>query len=197
MAESELFADFLRRIRAGDERAAAELVERYEPLIRRSIRLRLTDPSLARLVDTTDICQSVLGSFFVRAAAGEYELNEPGQLVALLTRMARNKLASQARRNQAQRRDGRRRAAGDVNDLDPAGTGTTPSRVLAARDLLDEVRRRLGDEERRLADLRAQGMGWAEVAAAVGGTPDGRRMQLTRALDRVTQELGLDESDYR
>jgi RNA polymerase sigma-70 factor (ECF subfamily) len=196
MAESELFADFLRRIRAGDERAASELVERYEPLIRRSIRLRLTDPSLARVIDVTDVCQSVLGSFFVRAAAGEYELSEPGQLVALLTRMARNKLASQARRNQAQRRDGRRRA-GDVNDLDPAAAGTTPSRVLAARDLLEAVRSRLGDEERRLADLRAQGLGWAEVAAALGGTPDGRRMQLARALDRVTQELGLEESDYR
>ena len=44
-----------------------------------------------------------------------------------------------------------------------------------------------------MADLRGQGRTWAEVAAELGGTPDGRRKQLTRALDRVARELGLDE----
>jgi RNA polymerase sigma-70 factor (ECF subfamily) len=196
MSESEQFADFMRRIRAGDEEAAAELVRRYEPLIRRSIRLRLTDPSLTRLLDSMDICQSVLGSFFVRAAAGEYELSEPGQLPGLLLQIARNKLAFQARRHQALRRDARRVSGDDVNDLDPAAGGASPSRVIAGRELLAEVRRRLSEDERRLADLRAQGLGWAEIAAAVGGTADGRRMQLGRALGRVTQELGLDETDH-
>src|SRR5262249_58999493 len=33
MSEQNTFADFIRRIRAGDEQAAAEMVRRYEPLI--------------------------------------------------------------------------------------------------------------------------------------------------------------------
>ena len=40
MTEGTTFADFIRRIRAGDDRAAQELVERYEPVIRREVRLR-------------------------------------------------------------------------------------------------------------------------------------------------------------
>jgi len=43
MPEEVSFADFLDRIRAGDEQAAAELVRQYEPVIRREVRLRLHD----------------------------------------------------------------------------------------------------------------------------------------------------------
>jgi DNA-directed RNA polymerase specialized sigma24 family protein len=64
----------------------------------------------------------------------------------------------------------------------------------AGRDLLDALRARLTDEERALADRRGLGQTWPEIAAELGGTPEARRMQLTRALDRVAPELGLEES---
>lgn len=41
MDENPDFADFLRRIRAGDDLAAMELVRRFEPLIRREVRTRI------------------------------------------------------------------------------------------------------------------------------------------------------------
>ena len=41
MFESTAFPDFIRRIRAGDDQAVRELVERYEPVIRCEVRLRL------------------------------------------------------------------------------------------------------------------------------------------------------------
>src|SRR4051812_1304294 len=110
MADAPDFAEFLRRIRAGDEQAAAELVRRYEPIVRREVRLRLADAGLGRVVDSVDICQSALGSFFVRAAAGQYDLDQPAQLLGLLVAMARNKLAAAARKQRAQRRDARRLA---------------------------------------------------------------------------------------
>ena len=47
MAEDNDFADFLLRIRAGDAVAAEELVRRYEPLIRRKVRLPSTTPAWA------------------------------------------------------------------------------------------------------------------------------------------------------
>ena len=196
MPDSTDFAEFLRRVRGGDADAATELFHRYEAVIRREARMRLSDPRLGRLLDSGDVCQSVLASFFVRAAAGQYDLEAPAQLVALLAVMTRNKVAFAARKQNAQRRDARRLEAGDVNDMGVADPGASPSRIAAGRELLALVHDRLSDDERLVADRRAAGAGWAEVAAELGGTADGRRMQLTRALDRVSRELGIDEGDY-
>ena len=82
----------------------------------------------------------------------------------------------------------------ETSDLDVVSTvAFDPGRVAAGRDLLEEVRRRLSPEERQIADLRAQERSWPEVAAELGGTPEARRKQLDRALNRVAQELGLAE----
>jgi RNA polymerase sigma-70 factor (ECF subfamily) len=195
MSAPQDFRELMARVRAGDERAAAELVSRYEPLIRREVRLRLEDRRLARAFDSVDLCQSVLASFFVRAAAGQYDLDQPGQLAALLVRMARNKLASAARHQNRQRRDQRRVADGAADLEALAGGGPTPSRVAVGKELVAHFFERLSDEERQIADLRARGLGWEEVAGRLGGTATARRMQLTRAAERVARELGLDEGD--
>jgi RNA polymerase sigma-70 factor (ECF subfamily) len=187
------FADFLRRIRAGDAQAAAELVQRYEAAIRLEVRLRLRDPRLRRVFDSMDVCQSVLASFFVRAAAGQYDLDSPQQLVKLLVAIARNKVACQARKQHTRSRDQRRVEAIDPAMLDVAGRDPTASQVVAGQELLGEFRRRFDPEERRLADLRAAGHGWTDIAAELGGTPQARRMQLTRAVERITRELGLED----
>ena len=80
------YVDFVLRIRQGDEQAAEELVRRYEPEIRLEVRgwLRLRNPGLRRVFDSMDICQSVLASFFARAAVGDFDLDEPPQLIRLL-----------------------------------------------------------------------------------------------------------------
>jgi RNA polymerase sigma-70 factor (ECF subfamily) len=194
MPTETTFADFLGRIRAGDEQAAAELIRRYEPFIRREVRMRLTDPTLYRLFDSVDICQSVLLSFFVRAAAGQYDLHEPEDLLNLLITMARNKLASQARKLRTRPADHHRVPAGSQEKLAAAiDLAPSPSQVVSARDLLREVLDRLTDEERRMADLRARGRTWPEITREVGGNAEARRKQLARALDRVTRQLGLDD----
>src|SRR5262249_4740771 len=108
MDDDPSFCDFLRRIREGDGTAAEELVRCYEPLIRREVRLRIEDDRLNRLFDSSDLSQSVLAAFFVRAAIGEYDLDSPHKLAQLLVTMARNKLASRARRERRMRRDLRR-----------------------------------------------------------------------------------------
>ena len=194
MPESVPFTEFLLRIRAGDEQAAVELVRQYEPIIRRAVRVRLEDQRLCRLFDSMDVCQSVLASFFLRTAAGQYDLERPEQLLKLLVTMARNKLASAARGQNRECRDQRRLEGGDPEQMEALVAATpTPSKVVAGQDLLRQFRQRLTDEERQIADLRGQGFGWVEIAAQLGGKPPTRRMQLTRAVERVTRELGLDE----
>jgi RNA polymerase sigma-70 factor (ECF subfamily) len=189
MSEQAAFEEFIQRIRAGDDQAARELVERYEPVIRREVRMRLRDPRLYSRFDWADVCQSVMASFFLRAASGEYSLEEPGQLQKLLVVMTRHKLAKQERRHRALRRDYRRNELFDPARLESRAAEPSPSRLVAGRELLDEFRRRLSSEERLLADLRAQGCEWAEIASRVGGTPQARRKQLARAIDRVEQQL--------
>ena len=40
-----------------------------------------------------------------------------------------------------------------------------------------------------LAELRADGCEWTEIASRLGGTAEARRKQLARAVDRVEQQL--------
>lgn len=187
----ELFSAQIERIRGGDEQAAADLVRRYEPEIRREVRFLLRDPFLRRSFDSMDICQSVMGSFFLRAALGEYDLGRPEDLIRLLISMTRNKVVDATRRQRAQRRDHRRATSLDAVDVE--ARTPSPSQVAEGRELLAAFRDRLSEEERRLADLRSLGREWAEIAREVGGTPDARRKQLTRAISRVSKELGLDD----
>ena len=192
MDEGHSFLDLIRRVRAGDPSAAVELVQRYEPAVRRVVRLQLRDRRLRRILDSTDICQSVLASFFLRAAAGQYDIDRPAQLLRLLAVMARNKLASQARVGYVTRRERTLLGAEEVWTDRPA-PGPGPSRLADWKDLLHEVRKRLTKDERRLADRRAERREWTEIAAEVGGSPEALRKQLARALDRVSHQLGLEE----
>jgi RNA polymerase sigma-70 factor (ECF subfamily) len=192
--EANEYAEFIHRVRAGDEQAAADLVRRYEREIRTEVRvwLRMRDARLRRVFDSMDICQSVLASFFVRAAVGDFDLDEPRRLIALLVGMARNKLSEQVKHHHRQRRDVRRTAGVEAAEVVAAARQETPSQVAAHCELLQKFRAALSEEERHLADLRAAGRDWVAIAAELGGTPEGRRKQLSRAIERVGSELGLD-----
>ncbi len=195
MAEELSFAELIQRVRAGDQEAATVLVRRYEPAIRRAVRIRLTDSRMGRVLDSMDICQSVLASFFVRAALGQYELDAPEQLLRLLATMARHKLADQVDRERAECRDNRRLAGGAAAH-EVAAEATSPGEQVSARELLAEVQRRLSAEERQLVELRQEGLEWGDIAVRVGGKPEALRKRLARATDRIAQELGLVEGDH-
>jgi DNA-directed RNA polymerase specialized sigma24 family protein len=193
LADNAAFSDLVARLRKGDADAAEQLVRQYEAVIRLEVRSRIGDRRLRRAFDSMDVCQAVLGSFFMRAAVGQFDLERPENLVNLLKGMAQNKLVQQVRKERAARRDNRRVEATPDEEWTPMGRDPTPSRVAAGREMLEAVRSRLTPEERMLADRRGQGHEWSAIAAELGGTPDGRRKQLGRALDRIAEDLGLDE----
>jgi RNA polymerase sigma-70 factor (ECF subfamily) len=186
------FTDLVQRVRAGDADAAAELVRRYEPAIRRVVRVRLAG-RMAALFDSMDVCQSVLGSFFLRVAAGQYVLDTPDDLLKLLATMARHKLAYQVRRQKTQKRDMGREVADAVPQDQIAGGELSPSFQAAHRELLAELDRRLSPEERQLVELRNQGHEWEEIADQLSGSAEALRKKHARAIDRVARELGLEE----
>lgn len=192
MTADSPFAELVRRVRDGDGDAATELVRQYEPEIRRAIRVRLADSRLRRSLDSMDISQSVFANFFVRVVAGQFELEEPAQLIKLLATMARHKLLDRARQEQAARRDQRRVEGSGSNLLERIPDhGDTPSRIVADRDLLEAVHQQLTEEERQLAERRACGQDWIQIAAELGSSPEALRKKLTRAMDRVVEQLGI------
>jgi RNA polymerase sigma factor (sigma-70 family) len=191
-----VFDELMSRIQAGDPDAAAELVRHYEPDIRLEVRvrLRIQDGRVRRMLDSMDITQSVLASFFAGVAVGRFAPQHPQQLLGLLVTMARNKLLSQVRHQRQQRRDARRGESFNAAVHDVAAAGESPSQIVANRELLGEFRKRLSVEERRIADLRGDGQPWTAIATDLGGTAEGRRKQLERAFARIVRELHLDEA---
>lgn len=195
MLSTVAFDELMSRVQAGDPDAAAELVQQFEPDIRLEVRVRLRvqDGRVRRMLDSMDITQSVLASFFAGVAVGQFAPQHPQQLLGLLVTMARNKLLTQVRNQRRQRRDVRRRESFDAAVHDVAAGGESPSQIVASRELLGECRKRLSVEERQLADRRGDGQPWTAIATEFGGTAEGRRKQLQRAFARIVRELDLDE----
>jgi RNA polymerase sigma-70 factor (ECF subfamily) len=196
MLSSDEFQDLMSQVQAGEPAAAAELIRQFEPEIRLEVRVRLRvqDARVRRLLDSMDITQSVLASFFAGVAVGRYCPKHPRQLLGLLITMTRNKLLTQVRDQRRQRRDIRRvQSIGAAAHSVPAA-GESPSQLVAGVELLGEFRRRLSDEERQLTERRGEGQTWTAIADELGGTPDARRKQLERAFLRIVRELNLDGS---
>ena len=191
MPEQSQFQDLIRRVRDRDEAAAAELVKRYESAIRRVIRINLRDARMRRVLDSMDICQSVLASFFVRTALGQYELESPEQLLNLLVTIARNKLTNKTRAAgrsaRLSPRGGRRGTAGL---LDPA---SDPSEQASAREILEKVRAGLNEDERYLAEQSRPGPRLEGAGRGAGRHAGSRPQEAHPRLDRVMADLGLDE----
>lgn len=193
MAAETSFDELLARVRRGDADAAYQIVARYESGIRVAVRTRLSDPALRRQFDSTDVCQSVFASFFLRAAAGQYDLNDPAQLVALLTKMARKKLAMQSRQARRKRRDASKVRSLATHEANLPAKDADPAREAVGRDLLRRAYEVMDPEVREMAQLRADGADWSQIAVALGGTPEARRKQFRRGLDQTAELMGLDE----
>ncbi len=194
MAEPGDFSTLLARVREGDNEAAKQLLNDYEPVLRRIIRMRLADQSLRRLVDPDDICQSVLGSFFVRMALGQYEIDSQDDLLRLLATMVRNKVANQQRRRFLEKRQEMRVPLDNHLAETSAAVQSSPSQSLIYEELMHKASTLLTDEERQLIALRKQGLEWNAIATRLGGSAEGLRKRLARTVDLVVKQLGLDET---
>jgi RNA polymerase sigma-70 factor (ECF subfamily) len=182
----EEFSTLLDRARSGQSDAATELVRRYEPELRRYVRVRLTDSRLRRFIDSVDICQSILGRFFVGFFVGKYELQSPGQLIALLLRMAKNEVRDQVRKQHAARRGGRDAQTPVLHELEAlADSDISPSEQASNAERVQKVLQDLSAQERFLVERRMAGFGWAELAAELHTNAEVLRKRFTRALERL------------
>jgi ECF sigma factor len=184
------FSELVAQLRLGDAHAACELVSRYESIIRVAVRVRC-GPELRRQFDSMDVCQSVFASFFIRVATGAFDLHQPKQLVALLTKMAQNKLNMRTRGHFRECRDIRRHEALTIDQVDIGSRSPGPLRQVAGRDLLEHVLDVMSPEIRAIAQKRMRDSSWSEIASTLGGTAEGRRKQFERAVDLIGDRLDV------
>jgi DNA-directed RNA polymerase specialized sigma24 family protein len=193
MNDSQDFATLLALSQTGDEVAASRLVREYEPELRRYVRFRLTHPGLRRFVDSLDICQSVLASFFVHLQEGRLDLVEPRQLARLLAVMADNKVRDKVRQHRSVRRGRGAPVAGGVETIDLPSPAPEPAEVVAGQEIAAAIRGKLPADERPLVEMWLAGGGWQELAAAANTTPEAVRKRVNRSIDAAARELGLIE----
>src|SRR5262249_7796645 len=161
--------------------AAAALLREFQPALHREARLMLNDEQLRPVVGPSDIVQSACALFFLSLRAGQFDLEHPGQVANLLVQLAHNRVRS----HRAKHRAGKRargvaeaeREAARAAVIDPAGD---PASVVENRDLLERLLDRLGADARAIAELRAAGQGWPEIAARRGMSPDAARKRYER-----------------
>lgn len=183
-ADSDNFTGLIDRVRANDGEAIEEIFRQFEPLVRREIRVGLARTACRNNVDADDVSQSVWLSFFSRTVAGQYQLESPARLGGLLKSMARNKLASQVRRLGRGKRDfARTRLFNEIDDV--ADRDDDPRQRAQLTELIATVSSGLSPEVQQIVELRRKGLSWAEVAEQMGGTAQGRRMQLGRAIEKA------------
>ena len=182
------FAELMERLRTGDPDAATELMNRYGAEVQRLARLRLRSGQMRRVLESSDVLQSVMFSFFRRADQGEYEqrLQTPEELLKLLATMVRYKVIDQARKAHAERRGGRTDIVEMVDSMILQGTDTLPEEQAIRKELLGLVQDVLSKEEWQLWQLRyGEKMEWADIAEQLGGTGESQRKRLERLQERL------------
>src|SRR5262245_35944565 len=85
------FTGLLARVRRGDEAALAQLVARYEGIVRRAAR-NLLGPSMRPYLDSLDVVQSVHRSLLIGLRHDKFDISTPDNLIGLAVTMVRRKV---------------------------------------------------------------------------------------------------------
>jgi RNA polymerase sigma factor (sigma-70 family) len=180
----------VRRYCGGDDRAAAEILDRYAARLVALARSRLS-AKLGRKLDAEDVVQSALGSFFVRVRKGQFDLRRGGDLWRLLAAITVNKALGQAERFCSEKR------RLDVEEswresnailLEARGrfrSAPYPRDALELLEELDLVARQLPPAHRDILTARLEGASLEDLAAEHQVT----ERQIRRVLQKVETQL--------
>jgi len=169
---SKSFAEFLTRLRSGDDAAAQELFGRFTyQLI--ALASRHIDAGLRHKVETEDVVQSVYKSFFFRYGAGNQDLSNWNSLWGLLALITTRKCAERAAFHRAERRDMAREAAPPSRDepapwMEPIGREPTPLEAAVLSETVEQLLTGLDAEERPILELSLQGFTTREISDRLG-----------------------------
>ena len=177
------------RLREGSTDAARELVETYGRHVYRAIRRHLSD-KIRNQYDSIDFSQAVWGSFFRQQTFPEFK--DPGQLIAYLIRISKNKVIDECRKRlQTQRYNVKLEKhvpdTGIKEDRRLPGTTPTPSAIVTAKEQMEQLLENQPDCYRSILRLRASGATFEEIAEETGLNERSIRRVIKRLESRARQ----------
>jgi RNA polymerase sigma factor (sigma-70 family) len=189
--ETEI-SEFLRRIQGGDEGAARELLQRFEPEVRLVVRRQL--PRLLRSrFDSLDFLQSVWGSFFRRMRTTPTEFEDSRHLVAFLARAAKNKVIDEYRRAASRKNDMHREEplwGEGLRPKDVADSTDSPSEVAQAHEIFGRLQELVPEDRRTILELKAEGLSSKDIGTRLGISERTVQRVLEDLRRRMEQEWG-------
>ncbi len=175
--------DLFRRAAAGDGRALASVIARYQERLLARIRLMM-GPEARASVESGDVLQDVFSEAIRGLRAGD--LRDERAFLRWVSAIARHHIVDEVRRRREQ-------------SLEALSSGLVAGELpIAARLSADEAGQRLAEaiEEleparRLVVELRAlEGWTWARVAQELGRSEEAVRKLYHRALLALGQRLG-------
>ena len=190
MSDQSSFRNLINQAIAGQESAAALIVENHTDALVRVARQRIGN-KLGQRVDAEDVLQSVYRSFFGRLQEGQYEIQTGRDLWNLLVRMTLNKICRQATYHQRQKRDmGQEQvAANSSSELPLADMARAeepdPQDAAMLIEAVEELLAGLKEGDRPIVELRLQGYTTPEIATETGRA----ERSIRRILEHLKEKL--------
>ena len=164
-------ADLLDGLRADDQEAARQLVDRYLDRLVALARRRISQ-RLASRVDPEDVVQSVFRTFFCHAKEGKFQIKDQDDLCKLLIRITVHKVLKQVEHHTARKRDAHMETEQGNRTLERMqellSKEPSPEAQVMFLDQLEHVISQLGSTPRRILEMRMQGYSEKEIAAEMG-----------------------------
>ena len=206
--DSEQTHELIQTAKAGDADAVNALLDRHRQAIRRMVQMRI-DKAIASRLDASDVVQDVL----MEASRRLHDyMQNPGLPFHLwLRQLAKDQIIDMHRQHRvAQRRSVDRERSldakfADQSSLDLAAQLQDHELTPAAATIRRELEQRflcalqdLDDDDREIIQMRHQEqLSNTEVAAALGLSQPAAGMRYLRAVRRLREVLGGDQSSVR
>jgi RNA polymerase sigma-70 factor (ECF subfamily) len=204
--EGEKTQQLLNGAKDGDSQAVNDLIERHRQAVRRLVQMRL-DNAVARRVDASDVVQDVM--FEASRRLEDYLQNPSMPFHIWLRQLAKDRVIDMHRRHRvAQRRSVDReqhvsnlghddKSAADLASL-LKDTELTPAAATVRKEMEQrflQALNELDEDDRELIMMRHfEHLGNGEVAVALGLSAPAAGMRYLRAIRRLRESLGTDDS---
>lgn len=177
-------------VRSGDERAAAELYERYAARVFGLVKAQMAD-QLKQRTDPEDIVQSIFKSIFRGMSSGGYDAPDGGSLWHLMAVIAVNKVRRHGSRQSAEMRDIRRTET--LSDALPLANDDMS--LASLESAIAEAIECLHASEQEVVWLRVRGYTVEEIADRLGKSRRSIERFLQHARHTLAKELALGDDD--
>ena len=184
-SEQEIL-QWIRDAIGGDELAAQRFVDHFTPQIKIEIRTRLVGPTIRRVVNTSDISQTVLTDYLIGFRTGRLQLREPRQAIALLQKIVRNETDEAIRFHTRACRDYRMSMGSpDLAAGEPGRSKPSPEKTLEQREELNRYEQHFDPIEWRALQMLADRTPWEAIGRQLNMSPNALRMRIQRSRQRL------------